>query len=180
MPPAPSNGSGGILLQAMHVRVLPFGISKDWLGAAPMAVELPEGALVADLLRALAARLAGRAELLRAIAVSVNAEYATADHLLRDGDEVGLLPPVSGGSAAGDAELPSVVALTGEPIDAQKLVTKAKRGGDGAAVVFDGIVRDNTRGRKTLHLDYEAYEEMALKQMKQLAQQARRSSACGM
>jgi molybdopterin synthase catalytic subunit len=52
-------------------------------------------------------------------------------------------------------------------------VAAAKRGEDGAVVVFDGIVRNNTRGRQTLHLDYEAYEEMALKQMKALAVEAR-------
>jgi molybdopterin synthase catalytic subunit len=53
-------------------------------------------------------------------------------------------------------------------------VAAAKQGEDGAVVVFDGIVRDNTRGRKTLHLDYEAYEEMAGKQMRELAVEARK------
>jgi len=70
-------------------------------------------------------------------------------------------------------EQPNVVALTREPIDAEKLVAETKSGEDGAVVVFDGIVRNNTRGRRTLHLDYEAYEEMALKQMEGLAEQAR-------
>ncbi len=65
------------------------------------------------------------------------------------------------------------VALTRERIDAEKLVAEAKSGEDGAVVVFDGIVRNNTRGRATLYLDYEAYEEMALKQMRQLAAEAR-------
>ncbi len=78
----------------IQVRVLCFGVLKDWLGARG-TVELPEGATVAELL----ARLSeDRPEpLLRGIAVSVNAEFATLAHLLRDGDEVGLLPPVSGG-----------------------------------------------------------------------------------
>jgi molybdopterin synthase catalytic subunit len=65
------------------------------------------------------------------------------------------------------------VALTRERIDAEALVRTAKRGADGAVVVFDGIVRDNTRGRRTLYLDYEAYEEMAAKQMGALAGEAR-------
>jgi len=63
--------------------------------------------------------------------------------------------------------------LTREPIDAQKLVAAAKRGEDGAVVVFDGIVRNHSRGRQTLYLDYEAYEEMALKQMDELSREAR-------
>ena len=57
-------------------------------------------------------------------------------------------------------------------IPAGEIVAGLKAGADGAVCVFDGIVRDNTRGRKTLHLDYEAYREMALSQMKALADEA--------
>ena len=64
------------------------------------------------------------------------------------------------------------VTLIREPIDTPALQAEIKAGGDGAICVFDGIVRDNTRGRRTLHLDYEAYEEMALTQMHGLAEQA--------
>jgi molybdopterin synthase catalytic subunit len=91
---------------------------------------------------------------------------------------VGLLPPVSGGSgeqgAGGEAEgARGATWLTREPIDGARLAAESKQGEDGAVVVFDGIVRNNTRGRKTLHLDYEAYEEMALKLMEELAVEAR-------
>jgi len=154
----------------MRVRVLPFGVLKDWLGASATTLELPEGASVGDLLDRVGT-LQNAAPALRGIAVSVNAEYATASHLLRDGDEVGLLPPVSGGSDAA-AVRPVIVALTREVIDTESLVGAAKHGEDGAIVIFDGIVRNNTRGRRTLHLDYEAYEEMALKQMSGLAEEA--------
>jgi MoaE-MoaD fusion protein len=164
----------------MRVKVLPFGVSKDWLGAAATTIELPDGASVADLLERLKTDLPNSlpAHVLRGIAVSVNAEYSTAGQVLRDGDEVGLLPPVSGGASRTaktldeGVEEPTVIALTREPVNAEKLVAAAKRGEDGAVAVFDGIVRNNTRGRQTLHLDYEAYEEMALKQMKELAEQA--------
>lgn len=151
----------------MQVRVLCFGVLKDWLGGATTSAELPEGATVAALL----ARLSSNrpAKMLQGIAVSVNAEYAGKDQVLHEGDEVGLLPPVSGG-AADEGE---TIALTREPINAEELVSAAKKGEDGAVVVFDGIVRNNTRGRKTLYLDYEAYEEMAEKQMRELAAQAR-------
>ncbi len=149
----------------MQVKILPFGVLKDWLGSTTM--ELPEGATVAGLLGHLAARGSGiPANTWASIAVSVNAEYARPAHILRDGDEVGLLPPVSGGLLADNALL---IALTREPIDAPRLIASAKEGEDGAVVVFDGIVRNNTRGRQTLHLDYEAYEEMALRQMSELA-----------
>jgi molybdopterin synthase catalytic subunit len=65
------------------------------------------------------------------------------------------------------------VALTRKRIEADKIVAEAKSAEDGAIVVFDGIVRNHTRGRRTLHLDYEAYEEMALRQMRELALKAR-------
>ena len=149
----------------MQVRILPFGVLKDSLGADPFALDLPGGATVADLL----SRLSAQSPVLESlgIAVSVNAEYAERNHVLRDDDEVGLLPPVSGGAAAGDDV--NVVRLTREVIDAESLVRAAKQGEDGAVVVFDGIVRNNSRGRQTLFLDYEAYEEMAMKQMRELA-----------
>ena len=156
----------------MHVRVLCFGVLKDWLGAPAASFELPEGATVAALLEQLAARQPSPT--LRGSAVSVNAYNATGAHVLREGDEVGLLPPVSGGSDSETEEVDSeTVALTREPIDAQTLAAAAKQGEDGAVVVFDGIVRNHTRGRRTLHLDYEAYEEMAEKQMRELASEAR-------
>ena len=150
----------------IQVHVLAFGVLKDSLGAKAIPVELDEGATVAGLLAQLGE--SHPAAMLRGIAVSVNAEYAAASRVLRAGDEVGLLPPVSGGAP----EKALFTALTREHIDAEKLVAVAKRGEDGAVVVFDGIVRNNTRGRQTLHLDYEAYEEMATKQMDELAQEA--------
>ena len=90
-----------ILFADMQVRVLPFGVLKEWLGAASLAVELRDAATVADLLQQLtsphSAHDLGGIRDLRGIAVGVNAEFATANCVLHDGDEVGLLPPVSGG-----------------------------------------------------------------------------------
>jgi molybdopterin synthase catalytic subunit len=63
-------------------------------------------------------------------------------------------------------------AIVRQQIDTQTVLSKIKRAEDGAAVVFEGVVRNNTRGRQTLYLDYEAYEEMALKQMEELVSQA--------
>ncbi len=167
----------------MRVRVLAFGVLKDAFGP-PAPVELPEGATVAILLERLRENLpAGHAaELLgSSIAVSVNAEYAQANHILRDGDEVGLLPPVSGGGPTrtanaleeSRADKGVSVVLTRNRIDSENLIAQAKTAEDGAIVVFDGIVRNHTRGRRTLYLDYEAYEEMAQRQMCELAAKAR-------
>lgn len=162
-----------MLFSVMHVKVLAFGVLKDWLGSPAEILELPSGATVADLLSHLSAKLQTDAvSRLRGIAVGVNAEYADGTRVLHDGDEVGLLPPVSGGSATAqdksEAEPAVQVALTREPIHSQMIVAAAKQAEDGAVVVFDGIVRNHSRGRRTLHLDYEAYEEMAAKQLWEL------------
>jgi molybdopterin synthase catalytic subunit/molybdopterin converting factor small subunit len=149
----------------MRVRILTFGILKDLVPETTGHLDLPDGSTVAGLLHACRSSIAGHEALWSSIAVAVNREYATAAHLLHDGDEVALLPPVSGGAA-------SVVYLTPHRIDAETIVSSLKQGADGAVIVFDGIVRNNTRGRKTLYLDYEAYEEMALKQMHELAEKA--------
>jgi molybdopterin synthase catalytic subunit len=184
-----------MLFITMQVRVIAFGVLKEWLSADAAAVELPEGATVGVLLEQLRAGLPERApkDAFHGIAVGVNAEYAQAAQVLHDGDEVGLLPPVSGGTprpevgrtgtaradvartgkALEESEGEVVVALTREAIDAGRIVAAAKSGEDGAVVVFDGIVRNHSRGRRTLHLDYEAYEEMAAGQMRELGQKAR-------
>ena len=151
----------------MHVRVLAFGTLKDSLGSEPFALDLPGGATVADMLARLGVQVPAIEEL--GIAVSVNTEYATRSQVLADNDEVGLLPPVSGGALNTNTAAVTEIRLTRDAIDADALVAAAKQGEDGAVVVFDGIVRNNSRGRKTLYLDYEAYEEMALKQMNELA-----------
>jgi MoaE-MoaD fusion protein len=154
----------------MHVRILPFGVLKESLGADPFAFDLPRGSTVADLL----GRLGVHAPVLEllGIAVSVNAEYAERTRELREDDEVGLLPPVSGGLDPQHSRNANVVRLTREVIDADGLIVAAKQGADGAVVVFDGIVRNNSRGRQTIYLDYEAYEEMAIRQMNGLTAEA--------
>jgi molybdopterin synthase catalytic subunit len=159
----------------MRVHILTFGVLKDWFGSAGSSIELEDGATVADLLERLAHRHAtGPAAPLRGIAVSVNAEYSVSARVLCDGDEVGLLPPVSGGASdrPGRSQPPVNTFLTRDVIEADELVAGARQGEDGAVVVFDGIVRNHTRNRQTLHLDYEAYEEMALKQIDELSRDA--------
>lgn len=149
----------------MRVRVLVFGILKEVFPESSAAIELPEDARVRDLLDRYRASFHGRDALWNSLAIAVNREYAPVDHKLHEGDEVALLPPVSGGAGGR-------VALTREPIDAESLVAGLKHGKDGAVVVFDGIVRNHSRGRATLYLEYEAYEEMALEQMRALSAKA--------
>jgi molybdopterin converting factor subunit 1 len=156
----------------MQVRVLFFGSLRDFIGTDAEVVQLPEGAEISDLLQQFANRSARLKIILPAVAVSVNQEYARRDAILRDNDEVALLPPVSGGTS--DVLRGRYSAIVRNKIDVEGLMHSMKAPADGAAVVFEGIVRDNTRGRRTLYLDYHAYEEMAVKEMDELVERARR------
>jgi len=151
----------------MQIRVLFFGLLKDVAGMANDSVSLPEGSTLADLLVYYEARIPRLKELLPSLALSVNQQYASVDVALSANDEIALLPPVSGGASRSEH-----AAIVHTPIDTQGVLDKIKQPEDGAAAVFEGVVRNNTRERKTLYLDYEAYEEMALKQMEELAAQA--------
>jgi len=157
----------------MKIGVLFFGVLKDLVGRSGETVDLPEGAWVRDVLFYYAREAPRFEAMMPSLAISVNREYSGADRALREGDEVGLLPPVSGGSAEGGGEVRGEVQIVRERIDTEAVVGRLKRPADGAAVIFDGVVRDNTRGRRTVYLDYEAYEAMALKQMESLAMEAR-------
>jgi MoaE-MoaD fusion protein len=151
----------------MRVQVLFFGVLKDLVGRASDSLELAEGATVADVVDHYQSRIPKIRELMPTVALSVNQHYAGPGLVLGNNDEVALLPPVSGGASR------SVhAAIVRERMETQTVLEKIKRPEDGAAVVFEGIVRNNTRGRQTLYLDYEAYEEMALRQMEELATQA--------
>ena len=146
----------------MQVKVLFFGQLKDVVGAAEERVELPAGARVADLVAHYQQRFPRWEEFRPSIAVAVNQEYADVAAGLEPEDEVAFLPPVSGG------EVRDRVELTRSPIRTQEILAGVKASGDGAVVVFDGIVRDHSRDRKALYLDYEAYEPMALAKMREI------------
>lgn len=163
----------------MRVTLFAFGVLRDHVGATG-SLDLPAGSTVGDLLAICRKRSPQDGGLWSSIAVAVNEEYASQAQVLAEGDEVALLPPVSGGAPAAKAGAKATpkraiagrIALVEERIDVAALAESLKRGEDGAVAVFDGIVRNNSRGRKTRHLFYEAYETMALGQMKQLAAKA--------
>ncbi len=90
---------------------------------------------------------------------AVNREYVTRGHVLHDGDEVAVIPPVSGGS----------LVLSAEPLDVAAVVAEAASGDAGAISTFVGTVRRSSRGREVVRLEYEAFEEMAEPMLRTLA-----------
>ena len=85
----------------MKVEALYFGVLKDFFEAERDIVELAPGSTVADLLKQLRDGDAAEPAVWKSLAIAVNQEYVSADYVLHDGDEVGLLPPVSGGAGEG-------------------------------------------------------------------------------
>jgi molybdopterin synthase catalytic subunit/molybdopterin converting factor small subunit len=159
----------------MQVRTLFFGMLKDLAGRGGDSLNMPENATLGDVVTHYEELIPRLGELAASIAMSINQEFAGPDSKLKDGDEIAFLPPVSGGLQERDREhiaRRSYSSIVRERIDTQAVLAELKQPSDGAAVVFEGVVRDNTRGRRTLYLDYEAYEVMALKQMDALAGQA--------
>ena len=150
----------------MQVTVRLFGSIREATGVKERVVTLPEGARLADL-RALLAReqpaVAAMGERLRA---SVNLEIAAGDTALAEGDEVAFLPPVSGGSGAPHCTLSQA------PLDVAAVVARVSGPDTGGLVTFCGAVRDHARGRAVRHLEYEAYPEMALREMERIAAEA--------
>jgi molybdopterin converting factor subunit 1 len=157
------------MLEAMQVRVLLFGQLKDIIGKHEDSLELPPGAKVSEIMSHYAQAFPAFQPMSASIACAVNQEYASASVVLRDGDEVGLLPPVSGGKSGVKKLQSPQCSIVRQTISSQQIVDETKAAQDGAVVVFEGIVRDNSRGRRTLYLDYEAYESMALNEMRRLS-----------
>jgi molybdopterin synthase catalytic subunit len=156
----------------MRVRVLLFGVLKDVFQRSEDSLELGPAATVSDLLEHYRGLNPERAGLFRSVALAVNREYATATRRLEDGDEIALLPPVSGGLETPVRPESYKCEIVRERIPTEQILEGIKHGEDGAVVVFEGIVRNHTRNRQTLFLDYEAYEPMALSQLNTLADKA--------
>src|SRR5580698_10389306 len=157
----------------MEIRVLFFGLLKDLCGRAEDHLHAPAGSdagFVFDHYKALCPKLGNMAA---SIVIARNQEFTTRSQALADGDEIALLPPVSAGSTNGPLHeiadpAGHYFALTRHPIDLRALENRLLQGLDGASVTFQGVVRNNTRGRATLRLDYECYEAMAIRKMAEI------------
>jgi molybdopterin synthase catalytic subunit len=156
----------------MTLRILCFGRLRDLLGPE-LSLELPAETTVAALWKLLREQTPALAAYDKAVAIAVNQALASRETLLHEGDEVALLPPVSGGAPEATAALSSAHArLQRESIDAPALVAALKADEDGALCTFDGIVRNHSHNRRTLYLVYEAYPAMAVAEMERLAAEA--------
>ncbi len=172
----------------VRVKVLFFGMLKDIVGRAEDHIEVADGARLESVFARYARQFPRLTDLESSIVLALNQEFCDRSAAIREGDEIAFLPPVSGGSSrsAGrythqirDAETGCFFALTRETIDTQGIARELLRGEDGAVVDFEGVVRNNTKGRATKFLDYECYEPMAVKMMAEIGREILGTHAIG-
>ncbi len=165
----------------MRVRVLFFGVLKDITGRAEDSLEVPSGSTLGSVFEHYAARHPRLRDLRPSIVLARNQQFALDTAALSEDDEVALLPPVSGGAGPWTRLVETreghLFALTRERIDVEALKRRIVAPEDGAAVVFEGVARNNSRGRRTLRLDYECYEPMAIRTMHELGCEIARAHA---
>jgi molybdopterin converting factor subunit 1 len=166
----PGNGSRSSCcrsIDAVVVSVRLFAVLREAARRDALDVELDDGATAGDLVDAVA-RDAGLGAVVQAgrVVVAVNREYVEPGHLLRDGDEVALIPPVSGGAAEAVGD-DVHAAVTESPLDLAALAARVDRPGAGAIVTFSGTPRDVER------LDYESYTEMAAERIAAILEECR-------
>ncbi len=160
-----NRGTGQYTGVVITVRL--FAGLREAMGQDRLEHPLPAGATVGTIIDRIAAHRPDLAPLLARTVAAVNLEYVPREHPLQDGDEVALIPPVSGGSG-----LPPVL-VTHVVLDARAASDLVRRPGHGAVLVFEGVVRDHAGGRPTSFLEYEAYPELAVRQMERVREEAR-------
>ncbi len=138
-----------------------FARLADLAGTREAEVELGEGLTAAGVFDVLMQRYPSLTGFDAIVRFAVNSEYVPASHPVRDGDEVALIPPVSGGSV--------LIEVTADELDPGRVVEHVRRDDAGAVALFYGIVRDHNQGRKVLHLEYDAYPAMATSVMQRIA-----------
>jgi molybdopterin synthase catalytic subunit len=148
---------------SIKITALLFGQAREFVGASSLDVEVAAPATVESVFAILKSEHPRLAQMERSLLFAVNEEYASLADPVADHDRLAILPPVSGGEAQ------DIFEITREPIDIAGLRARLLAGESGAVVIFDGVTRNNTKGRRTLYLEYEGYTEMALKTMAQIS-----------
>jgi MoaE-MoaD fusion protein len=159
----------------MRVRVLFFGRLREIVGRGEDDAELADGARLEELFAQYGERYPELSGFRGSVVASINQVFADWQSHLSSGDEVAFLPPVSGGSAgpAGPSSLGvdrDVIQLVRDTIAVQQIVALLRAPEDGAVLAFEGVVRNHSRGQRTLYLQYEAYESMALAKLREIGE----------
>ena len=149
----------------MKIRIKLFASVREIIGQKELILEVPDGMTASALPQQLATQYPRLRTLVSFLKVAVNQEYADGARVLAEGDEVALLPPVSGGV--------ELFEITEAPLSLDAMVAAIRQDACGAIASFLGIVRGVARGRKVDHLEYDAYPEMAIAKMRQIGDEIR-------
>jgi molybdopterin synthase catalytic subunit len=152
----------------MRIRVRLFAAVREIVGERELEVEVAAGTTAAGIVERLAVVHPRIADLSGRVMLAVNREYVEGERILAEGDEVALIPPVSGG----DGE--DQYAITEEPVSLDAVARRVRQDSSGAVAGFLGVVRDHARGRQVRYLEYDAYPEMALAKMREIGEEIRR------
>lgn len=147
-----------------------FASVREAVGERNVSLEIDDDATVADLRSRLAVDYPRLEPMLPNVVFAIDDEYVAFDERLHDGAEVALIPPVSGGSVEADP----LFRITTEVMLAQELADAVSRDEAGAIALFYGVVRNHHEGRAVERLEYEAHESMALRKMREVAEETRR------
>jgi molybdopterin synthase catalytic subunit len=156
----------------IKVRVLFFGAARDSAGAREVEIALKTGSKTDDAFHEILNTYPALKRFGRSLLFAVNEEYAARGREIREGDELAVFPPVSGGSDTSRPAARDFFELTTDPLDVGAIARRVVLPECGATVTLDGYAREWTKGRRTVYLDYEVYAPMALKEMKRLGAEA--------
>src|SRR5579885_3136952 len=163
-----------LMVGSIQIRVLFFGVLKEIVGRAEESLRLEEGSSIGSVFERYEKQFPALLQHSSSILFSRNRQFAERCDALQTGDELAFLPPVSGGgSDVAEHASAMIFRLTHSVIDTRALAQELLRGFDGALLVFEGVVRDHSGERKTLYLEYEAYEPMALEKMREIGNEIR-------
>ena len=169
-------------MSTVHIRVLFFGVIREVVGLREDSLDLPAGGNLGVVFEHYAARFPRLRDMASSTVLALNQQFSSPAAPLAEGDEVALLPPVSGGSGYTHQIADPAghfFALTREPIDGTAIAKRLLRGDDGSFVNFEGVTRNNSKGRATRFLEYECYEPMAVRTMEQIGLDIARAHSIG-
>ena len=149
----------------MRVKVKFFALYREIVGLRETQADLPEGSTALDVWERFAEEHPQLAPGLPHTRFAVNGQYVQPPTPLKDGDEIVFIPPVSGGAG---------FEITSDPIDVNAVAESIRHDEDGGVVTFVGVVRNQNRGKQVLYMDYEAYPEMAVGEMRAIGEEIAR------
>ncbi|MHB8232124.1 MAG: molybdenum cofactor biosynthesis protein [bacterium] len=151
----------------INVKVRLFAAFKEIIGKNKLDLRISGGSSVKDIIAIIGETYPDTKEILKISKYAVNMEYTDTERKLIEGDEITVIMPVSGGVPA-VSENNAYIEITSEKIDVGKVIGFISDNSAGSVLLFNGTVRDNEEGKPVEYLFYEAYEEMAVKEIKKL------------